>query len=404
MELTDLLAAEAEDEVLEWEGGVARMCPAAKGGNRKPTDIVAACPIEPDNSSFHLLLQTLTLSTIMRSPQGETRSEGFQDHDAAAATREKLLLPLLSPDCSWKGEANLPCWPSWCCSSKSHFGELLRDAYNSFSAEAGHFVVPLLTPTFSAASQTLDLQAVPELEAGLKVFSDIRMENIVSQAVLRESMKEHTEKISRRLSEKKGRLLSVLHVHINMKQDNAQDLVDYIRFQLEWCAGELHAALNGETSGVHVLALVVHGIRGSDWDRSIRPFLLAGPFTETADSNSKVLEWIGVAVDHFSHLLPWAMRPEELLHGTIKQIFGLQEETPDRFRYILADALPHVVPRFGSEPHHSDSFTIVHSLMQEIYTKPELVSCVRAVLAEQLSLEQAFLHGDFYGGTCCKCL
>ena len=403
MELADLLPS--DEEVAEWKEGVSRVCPAAKGLNgERPTDMVAACPLDPDHANLHVLLQTVTLSSIMRSGQGEE----LPDSGTEPMTKEGLLLPLLSPEFSLQqDEMGLP---SWCRSSKSHFGELVQDAYKTFSGEAGHFILPLLTPTFSAPNQTLDIEAAPEIEVDLKVFSDIRMENIVSQAALRESMKEHIEKIMKRLSEK-GQMLSVLHVHINMKQEKAQDLVDYLRFQLEWCAAEIRSALDGNaetgTSAVHILALVVHGIRGCDWDRSIRPFLLAGPFIEeTAASPAKMLEWTGVAVDHFSHLLPWGMRPEELLHGTIKQIFGLEEQTPERFRYILADALPHVVPRFGSEPHHADSFTIVQSLMQEIFNKPELVSCIRAVLAEQLSLEQALsmailLYFVWYVKICC---
>ena len=249
------------------------------------------------------------------------------------------------------------------------------------------------------------------------------MDQITSQVFLRETMKQHVEQLLGRVSE--GRVLSALHIHVNMKQDdaqdfvgwwlgglvgpkknetklfllhflgpNGQDLVDYLRFQLEWCAEELGGALNEkpETSGVHILALVVHGIRGSHADQCIRPFLLAGPTPHEGDAemSMKILEWTGVSVDHFSHLLPWGMRSEELFEGSIKQIFGLQEETTERFGLVLADALPHVVPKFGYEAHHADSFTIVKSLMEEIYAKAELVRCIRAVLAEQLSREQAW--------------
>lgn len=96
-------------------------------------------------------------------------------------------------------------------------------------------------------------------------------------------------------------------------------------------------------------------IRGSCGpDRSIRPFLLAGPLMPqplSRDAASVQLhEWTGVAVDHFSHILPWEMPSTELLHGNIKGIFGLEQEGGmERFRFILADALPHVVPGFGLE-------------------------------------------------------
>lgn len=44
-----------------------------------------------------------------------------------------------------------------------------------------------------------------------------------------------------------------------------------------------------------------------------------------------------------------------------------------------------------------DSFTIIQTLMQEIHNKDELVKCIQAVLADQLSLDQA-------GPINCSCL
>ncbi|CAK9037285.1 OVARIAN TUMOR DOMAIN-containing deubiquitinating enzyme 10 (OTU domain-containing protein 10) (Deubiquitinating enzyme OTU10) [Durusdinium trenchii] len=375
------------DEVLEWREEVALMCPAAEGKNGElPTDLVAACPIDEDEPDLSTLLQSLTLSAFMRHAQRTSL------HTGEISAKEALFSPLISPE-FLEGQPNSP---SWCRSSKSHFGELLQQICDSLGDSAGHTIIPLLIPTFSAPNQTLDLDAVKELPNYGKVFSEINMEGMPSQATLRESMKEHVERIAKQLSEGRGRVLSALHVHVNMKQDHAQDIVDYLRFQLEWCAGELFGLLHEKPglltqSALHVLAVVAHGVRGDDGSRSIRPFLLAGPVTERTDASPdvKMFQWTGIAVDHFSHLLPWGMRPEELLNGTIKEIFGLQDESPDRFRRILADALPHVVPRFGSEPHHADSFVIIQSLMREINSKPELVSGIRSVLAEQLSLEEA---------------
>ena len=386
VELADLLGS--MDEVLEWREEVALMCPAAEGKNGElPTDLVAACPIDEDEPDLSTLLQSLTLSAFMRHAQRTSL------HTGEISAKEALFSPLISPE-FLEGQPNSP---SWCRSSKSHFGELLQQICDSLGDSAGHTIIPLLIPTFSAPNQTLDLDAVKELPNYGKVFSEINMEGMPSQATLRESMKEHVERIAKQLSEGRGRVLSALHVHVNMKQDHAQDIVDYLRFQLEWCAGELFGLLHEKPglltqSALHVLAVVAHGVRGDDGSRSIRPFLLAGPATERTDASPdvKMFQWTGIAVDHFSHLLPWGMRPEELLNGTIKEIFGLQDESPDRFRRILADALPHVVPRFGSEPHHADSFVIIQSLMREINSKPELVSGIRSVLAEQLSLEEAW--------------
>ena len=397
VELEDLLPS--MDDVLEWQEQLVKICPAVQGRNGEmPTDLVPACPIHPENPDLmSTLLQTLALSESMRNAQRTSLQDEFEG-GAMTLTKEALLSPLVSPEflqCQMDS-------PKWNRSSKSHFGELLQDLYCCFSDSAGHVIVPVLVPTFSASNQTLDLEAMPEVEDHEKVFSKICMESIASQAALRESMKDHIERTATQMSANQGRILSVLHVHVNMKQDHAQDIVDYMRFQLEWCAEQIEVSLAGVsgTAVLHILALVVHGVRGGGSEHSVRPFLFAGPSAGKSGPSGlwRRCQWTGIAVDHFSHLLPWGMRPEELLHGTIRDIFGLHEASPDRFRRILADALPHVVPRFGIDPHHADSFVVVQSLLQEINQKPELVSCVRAVLAEQLSFEQdrPFLVTSYY--------
>lgn len=305
-------------------------------------------------------------------------------------SKEELLWPLLSPEFVPGGHHS----QQWYSSPKSHFGGLLQEIYNSESDNPGHSVIPLLIPTFSAPNHTLDLEAVPEIQDDLKVFSQIDMSKIVRQATLRDNMKEHLGKIMNQISRTGGPVLSVLHVHVHMKQALAQDIVDYLRFQFEWFARELADEVSSmqEASAVHVLALVVHGVRGSEQHHSMRPFLFAGPGLVPCSHSAqlvKMFPWTGVAVDHFSHLLPWGMRSEELYDGSIKDIFGLDEASADRFSLILADSLPHIVPRFGHDNTFADSFTIVQSLMQQIREKPELVRCIRTVLAEQLSLEQA---------------
>ncbi|CAK9037295.1 E3 ubiquitin-protein ligase rnf213-beta (Mysterin-B) (Mysterin-beta) (RING finger protein 213-B) (RING finger protein 213-beta) (RING-type E3 ubiquitin transferase rnf213-beta) [Durusdinium trenchii] len=389
VELEDLLPS--MDEVLEWQEQLAKACPAVQGKNgERPTDVVAACPMNSYEPDLGLFLQTLTMSAFMRNAQSESLEDGCV---GSAVTKEALFSLLASPDCMLEGRMDSH---TYCRSSKSHFGELMRELYNKFGDSAGHVIVPVLVPTFSDPNQSLDLEAMPGLKDQEKVFSKVCIANIISEAALRENMKEHIEQIEKRLSGSNGQILSVLHVHVNMKQDDAQDIVDYMRFQLEWCAEQIEGSLNGKLKGfgLHILALVVHGVRGSGGEHSMRPFLLAGPGAEQSQSRPSTLdvrkcEWTGVGVDHFSHVLPWGMRPEELLKGTIAEIYGLEEPSPDRFRRILADALPHVVPRFGFDSQHADSFVIVQSLLQEINDKPELVSCVRSVLSEQLSMEQA---------------
>ena len=399
VDLQDLVPS--MDAVLEWEEQVAQMCPATSGSNgEKPTDIVAACPMEPDRLGLGLLLQTLTLSACLRSaqttkePRGSSASsmgEGLQGNITA---KEELLWPLLSPEFVPGNHVDAQLW---CDSPKYHFGGLLHEIYNSQPNDAGHSLIPLLIPTFSAPNHALSVEAVPTVPDDLKIFSEIQMSKIVRQLSLRDSMKEHLGKIvNHQVFRTNGRILSVLHLHVHMKQDNAQDIVDYLRFQIEWFAKELADGLKRmpETEGVHVLALVVHGVRGCEQERSMRPFLFAGPQALGQCSGTcdvKMVPWTGVAVDHFSHLLPWGMRSEELSSGTIKDIFGLEEAHTDRFCLILADSLPHIVPRFGHDHPHADSFTIVQTLMQQIRCKPELVRCIRAVLTQQLSLEQARL-------------
>lgn len=347
MELADLLP-----EVFEWKKEVKGRYPGLQQrSGERVTDVVPASP------ALDMLLQMLTLSAQMRSAQTD---------------RDSLLSPLLSLEFA-ESEAQV--------STRSHFGSLLEDVYSKWEGgRVSHEIHPLLITTFSDPNGELAVEAA-------QVLSEIRMENVVSQAALREMMKDHVEHVEQELSNHTARLLSVLHVHVNMNENNARDVVDYLRFQVEWCAQEMIARLCVPgTSGVHVLALVVHGTRGCDPEQSIRPFLFAGPCID--GRGAMVNEWTGAAVDHLSNMLPWGMPSAELLHGTIKQIFGIGEEATDRFRFILADALPHVVPHFRLE-HQADSFMVVQMLMQAIHRKPELVLCIRNVLAEQLSLEQA---------------
>ena len=194
-------------------------------------------------------------------------------------------------------------------------------------------IIPMLVPTFSAISQKLEREAVPLIEDGLKVFTEIQMHKTVSEGIFQESAKEHVDKVVHAAGQ--GRVLSALHVHLSMKQDDAADILDYLRFQIEWVAREIQKRL--ETGklcpGVHVLALVVHGVRGSS-DLCMRPFLLAGPVdAQMRGAKAEVHPWRGASVDHFSHLLPWGMQSEVLAYGSIIDIFGLEEADIDRFPF-----------------------------------------------------------------------
>lgn len=360
VELSDLVSPHA---VLEWEAELKQTRPAfQKRNGERLTDIVPACPMYMEAGRVHdlsMFLEMLTLSVRMRS------------QNAPAHDRDSLLSPLVSLEFADSD-----------ASTKSHFGSLLEDRFSKWKGDhsrASHEIHPLLITTFSDPQSTLAMEAV-QIEP--KVLSEIHMENTVSQVALRELMKQHVEQVLLAAP-----LLSVLHVHVNMKQYLAQDIVDYLRFQVEWLMQEMMSRFSASgTSCLHIVALVVHAIRGSAAKQSIRPFLLAGPRVD--GQAVKVVEWTGAAVDHFSHMLPWGMPSAALLHGTVKEIFGIGEESTDRFRFILADALPHIVPRFRLE-HQADSFVVVQTLMHEIHRKPELVRCIRTVLAEQLSLEQA---------------
>eukprot|EP00435_Cladocopium_sp_Y103_P061163 s32_g22.t2 len=397
VDLSDLVPR--METVLEWEEQVAQICPAVSGRNgEKATDIVAACPMDPDQLGLSLLLQTLTLSASLRAEIQESNNSSAsssQLFQANMMTKDQVLWPLLSPEFVTGDHAHTPLW---CGSPKLHFGELLEEIYSSqrdTADVAGHVVIPMLIPTFCAPNHTLGVDAVPGVQNDLKVFSEIDMSKAVGQVFLRDSMKKHLDKIVDRISSSRidGQVLSVLHLHVQMKHEHAQDTVDYLRFQLEWFAKELASKLKDfPAAAVHVLALVVHGVRGCEQDRSMRPFLFAGPCLGDWCREReivKIFPWTGVAVDHFSHLLPWGMRAEELSSGTFKEIFGLDEAPSDRFRLILAEALPHIVPRFGYDYPNADSFIILQTLLQQIHHKPELVSCVRTVLTEHLIIEQA---------------
>ena len=225
-------------------------------------------------------------------------------------------------------------------------------------------------PTFSAVGQRLEPEAVSGIDC-VKVFTEIQMQRTVSEGMLRDSAKEHMDKIGQTLVE--GNVMSVLHVHLSMKQDNAADVLDYLRFQIERCVRELQKRVDASNqhlgsarsllTAVHVFALVVHGVRGTP-DLCMRPFLFAGPVESKAYTKecSSVHAWTGVCVDHFSHLLPWGMRSEMLAYGSISDIFGLEEDNTDRFRCILADALPHIVPGLCQGTATADSFAVIQSL------------------------------------------
>ena len=82
---------------------------------------------------------------------------------------------------------------------------------------------------------------MPLIEDGLKVFTEIQMHKTVSEGIFQESAKEHVDKVVHAAGQ--GRVLSALHVHLSMKQDDAADILDYLRFQIEWVAREIQKRL-----------------------------------------------------------------------------------------------------------------------------------------------------------------
>ena len=246
-----------------------------------------------------------------------------------------------------------------------------------------------------------------------------------SQALLRQEMEAFLNRVAGNLQEegaKEGRdedcegpsreILSALHVHVDIRQESSRDVVDYLRFQLEWCqrrlVQEIGAAAGSSSCGTHILALVIHGARGStDPDSHLRPFLLAGPppiqgsaSSSSSSSSSKcsaqtaILQWQGVAVDHFAPHFPWGLTSEVLLKGSKANILGMS--VPDssssrnsmlalstnRFQQLLKDALPHVVPLMSCT---EDTVAVIHSLATALRDSELLVGLL-------LELVRADMH------------
>ena len=232
--------------------------------------------------------------------------------------------------------------------------------------------------------------------------------HVPSQALLRQEMEAFLHRVAGKLQAEDAEegqeedfegpsreMLTALHVHVDIRQESSRDVVDYLRFQLEWCQRRLVQEIEAAGSsacGTHILALVIHGARGNtDPESHLRPFLLAGPppiqtasSSSSSDSSSSskgrvhtaILQWQGVAVDHFAPHFPWGLTSEVLLKGTKAAILGMS--VPDncssssssssssmlalsnnRFQQLLKDALPHVVPLMSCT---EDTVAVIHSL------------------------------------------
>ena len=240
-----------------------------------------------------------------------------------------------------------------------------------------------------------------------------------SQAALREEMEGFLQRVAEVLRAR-GRqqdgessaaeLVSALHIHVDLRQEAARDVVDYLRFQLEWCQRRLVEEIEAAGSsgcGTHVLALTVHGARGSaDPDSCIRPFLFAGPpkmsrFSAGGSSSCdellvETLQWQGVAVDHFAPHLPWDLTPEVIMHGSKAEILGVV--TPGasgsstdasvlttRFQQLLLDALPHVVPLLSCT---EDTVSMIHALTVAFRGSEHLTSLLQEHVRGSLDLRE----------------
>jgi len=209
---------------------------------------------------------------------------------------------------------------------------------------------------------------------------------------------------------------SALHIHVDLRQEKAPDVVDYLRFQLEWCQRRLIEEIEaaGDSGcGTHVLALTIHGARGSaDHSSCIRAFLLAGPPTATlapggsssGGSRSRcygmlaeTLQWQCVAVDHFASHFPWGLSPEIILKGSKADIIGVPTLEASnsssigpnlmtaRFRELLLDALPHVVPLMSRT---EDTVSVIHTLAMAFRNSDLLVSLLQEHFRDKIVLQE----------------
>lgn len=366
----------------------------------KDTDIVPACP--PD------FMDMVALSARTRL--------GTQDEGDSGAFRKSLVHvmgPLLAPEL-----VNRQFWqerPEEYRGPIKHaepYGrrrgmptfemllEVLKGACfdpSDGSERKAHTIIPVLVPTFKPGIGTSETHNIDRISEQLNDTHDVAkvilMKRETSEASLREKMGKYVQQVVQRAVDN-GRngvpdMLTVLHMHIDMGLENAQDQVDFARIQIEWAIRELIQQLDIDcekdrrniqpnAKGCHIFALVVHSRRGSkEPEERMRPFLLAGPCDTTASDWVSLRQWNGMMVDSFTSLLSWGVESSTVLKGSRSKILGLENKDSNgysrSFQNFLRDSLSSIVPRFSPQVEPSDTNAELRKAVQECHSLVELL-------------------------------
>jgi hypothetical protein len=375
------------------------LCPRMNPGDRtsasiKLTDLVPACPAN--------LIEMIALSVGMQSPSQDINKQEFINKC------KQLVVPLLAPEYVQEAaefsSTQIRSESPWWLHPNRTFTDLVVDAikYTRASEKMCPVVAPVIVPTFSNIDH-IDLQNLQREASALAIdattFRSIVMTRVMSHSQLRDHLNEYLE-VLRKYCVADVNIVSSLQVHVDMGQDNARDMVDYLRFQLEWCAENAVHIMRQRSEktralSLHLIALVIHGKRGSEIvNASFRPFLLADTIKGFVANNDtdigevECMPWRGVAVDHFSDVLPWGVESSPLyFDGTRLAILGLdnQEESNIRFNNMVLDALPQVIISVNIPK--LDQFSALMSLATSFELKPDLAEMIKSNLGYMIENE-----------------
>ena len=238
----------------------------------RETDFIPACPSD--------LCDIVALSTIIQSENpcrhGGPGAENNPDFNAPPAAHladssvvfANKLTPLMTPQLIsedyWNEMRNIS--PNMNRALPT-FEQLIVKLQQDSEKGATQTIIPVLVPTFKAGTdrssnaQSMSLKNIEsfwgEGNCGVcDVHSAIVMKNEVSEAALRSKISEHirssVSKMEKRARRNSAKVVSVLHVHVDMGTDRAQDQVDYMRTQIEWGIRELTTELQKATNALYV--------------------------------------------------------------------------------------------------------------------------------------------------------
>ena len=370
------------------------------------TDVIPACPHDLWNTiAFSARAQAVARDGNSSPPPRETLEAIVGSLVAPELVREEFwpsTHPHLSidyaPEPFGAGRA-MPTFESLFCTA--------RDEIFNASSNGLHTIAPLLVPTFKPGLSAWDAHSVIRINGEIEkldaVATHILMSREESEAGLKEKMTKHIKKVLEKAATKTGDgkpTSTILHMHIDMGLEKAQDLVDFVRVQIDWAVSELawqlHQAceegkisIDPHAKGCHLLALVVHGRRGSEQPtEQIRPFLLAGPCAEIRSRWASHNQWKGVTVDSLSSRLSWGVDSSTVLCGTRSQILGLRDEDGDghseTFQRFLRDSLDSIVPKFRPQVEPFGTNEKLKSTMQKC---PALVEILEDIVAKKVDCE-----------------